>query len=1266
MFIDEQQLKSIILADGTDLTLWADRREAQALLPKLLRRLIHRTVKQIINLDFPAGEGVQLSGLDGNLLVTEGNEYVPTGQSAWECSTRSDIGAKADSDYEKRCRNPRGIDPTQSTFVFVTPRRWRGKNDWVKTRKSEGIWRDVRAYDADNIEAWLELAPAVHIWLSNLLGKHPENAIDLDNFWADWSESTQPAMQIEFVLSGRLRVVEQIHAWLRHPTEPLALKTESRIEAVAVFAAAVHLLPSEEKNYHLFRAIVVYDLPAWYRLAVPGEPRILIPMFDGLDATTRATRNGHQVVIPLGRADTEIASTIRIPKLSREEAAKILVSCGLAEDRARTLASLAHNSMTAFRRRLSSRPEILQPEWARPEKGASLIPAMLAGAWNDNKEGDQQAIGALAQVPYEDFILILQRWSLESDPPIRHVGDTWSVISKYDIWSLLTRYLTKRVLECFEVVALDVLSSPDPRFDLPVDQRWMAGAFGASPQHSSSLYEGFAETLAIMGAHGDIFPQLAEIPLHDYATWIVRRLFERTHGDWRVWATLSMVLPFLAEAAPDSLLTAIDEGCEGERPILLQLFTDQEETLFFSSPHTGLLWALETLAWNPEYFGYASLILAKLSRLDPGGKLSNRPLNSLHNIFHLRRPQSKASLEQRLRVLDTIRQNEPNVAWQLLCKLLPKHHDVLLDTRRPRWRDWAPDSSPITTLVEYVNAVHEVVIKLLSDVGENGYRWSDIIEALPMLPEDEYDAVLDQLASVDIQHIESSDRVIIWGTLRKLLSRHRSFPEAGWALPTRHLEQLDELYQKFEPQELVERYGWLFDYHPAHPDGYEADYETHQEIVLRDQLIAVREIFTNLGFQGILDILSNVNRPDVLGSTLGRTEFLEDLEDEILQEYLASDEDIYAQFARGFTHGRIMRQGREWADSKLVGVANEWTPTKREEFLTCLPRDERTWEIAESFDSETERGYWIRVYPYGISEQDYERAARKLIEYNRPCSAIGLISMNVRRGDPFPATLVVEALEHALQISPEDDPPLSTFSYHVSELFDKLEASREIEESRIALLEWAYLPIIEHHKRTPKILHRELARNPKFFADVIELVFTAEGEEQREFSEEDKIKARRGFELLNSWHTVPGSADDGTIDVNLLKGWVRRARELTASTGHRVIGDQMIGQVLSGSPSGTDGVWPHPAVCDVVEELANNDLERGFEIGLINSRGAVFELLKEGGVQEHKLAERYNNFASAIRESYPRTSTMLRRVADRYRARARTRELMVRKLEDEL
>lgn len=41
---------------------------------------------------------------------------------------------------------------------------------------------------------------------------------------------------------------------------------------------------------------------------------------------------------------------------------------------------------------------------------------------------------ALAQAPYEDRFV---RWSSETDPPGRRVGDAWSVTSKEVAWSLL-------------------------------------------------------------------------------------------------------------------------------------------------------------------------------------------------------------------------------------------------------------------------------------------------------------------------------------------------------------------------------------------------------------------------------------------------------------------------------------------------------------------------------------------------------------------------------------------------------------------------------------------------------------------------------------------------------------------------------------------------------------------------------------------------------------------------------------------------------------
>ena len=80
---------------------------------------------------------------------------------------------KADGDYAKRLADPLGLEPDRTTFIFVTPRRWRNKAAWAMAKRREGRWKDVRAYDADDMATWLEQMPAVHIWFSKLVGKHP-------------------------------------------------------------------------------------------------------------------------------------------------------------------------------------------------------------------------------------------------------------------------------------------------------------------------------------------------------------------------------------------------------------------------------------------------------------------------------------------------------------------------------------------------------------------------------------------------------------------------------------------------------------------------------------------------------------------------------------------------------------------------------------------------------------------------------------------------------------------------------------------------------------------------------------------------------------------------------------------------------------------------------------------------------------------------------------------------------------------------------------
>jgi len=86
-------------------------------------------------------------------------------------------------------------------------------------------------------------------------------------------------------------------------------------------------------------------------------------------------------------------------------------------------------------------------------------------------------------------------------------------------------------------------------------------------------------------------------------------------------------------------------------------------------------WALETLAWNPDYLSSAALSLARLTRLDPGGRLVNRPARS-RDIFICWYPNTTASLERRLNVLDTILQTRARCCLVSVDEPLPEHHST--------------------------------------------------------------------------------------------------------------------------------------------------------------------------------------------------------------------------------------------------------------------------------------------------------------------------------------------------------------------------------------------------------------------------------------------------------------------------------------------------------------------------------------------------------------------------------------------------------------
>jgi hypothetical protein len=1238
-------------------TVWARRNDARTMMPALLRRLVRATTAEIILLSFPSGESTDLPGWDGTVTANAGSEFVPGGVSGWEIGTNQDVTAKANEDYIRRSADPIGLDKRSSVFVFVTPRRWPGKDRWLRIKNADRTWQEVRAYDARDLEVWLEMAPAVHIWLSMRLGKQPEGVRDLDSFWTEWADITTPALSPEIVLAGRDAQAQRIKDWLGSETETLAIKGDTQEEALAAFAASVRQMPASEADAIQSRTVIVDTEAAWNRLSAMETSLTLIANFDIGTRYMRGLKSGHRVVILLGRSDRETGNTLVLPRLKRYVVAEVLEQMGVEQARRGELAKLARRSLLAFRRKLSQQPSVQQPTWSRPGEARSIVPLLLAGMWNANAEGDRDALASLARSDYEAVSASAVRWANEPDPPLRRVGDSFFITSKEDAWFLLAPYVTLDDLSVLQEVVLQVLGEINTKYDLPPEERWLSSVRQKGLRFSGLLRKGLAETLAVMAVHSDQINVTGGLNGQQHSNGIVRQLFDRANADWRLWASLDDVIPVLAEACPDIFLQAVEAGTTGDDPVILRNFLSPVDPLLSSSPHTGILWALERLSWPSTHIGRAALSLAKLARLDPepDSRHANRPARSLRGIFLLWHPQTSATGPERLEVIDSILQWESEVAWRLLLAIIPTPHSVGDSTSNPEWRDWVTDPTAGMTWRDVWQMGEQVVSRLIGLIGTNVSRWTDLLELVPSLPKNLQDMILNEVELSGLDAFTSADRLVLRDQLRSLLTHHRSFPEAAWVLPDEQLERLDRLYHRLEPMELFERHAWLFSQRPALLETSSMKWDEREQELRRQRLLAINEIYAEGGQDKLHEFAGIVEEPFHVGLALGRSEV--DFSDGVfLQNGLASEDRITEPFTRGYVAGRIDTRGRLWFDT--LRSSDTWamlSPTQRAQCFHFLDATRATWDLLNQEAEEVRQTYWTTRGP--IFREDCAEAVEYLLRYERPYVAIHALSFWRDTSDETTRTdLIVRALDLALRTVPPGKTDWSSLGHDIGRLLDVLSQSDDRDEALLAKYEWNLLPLLKHY-RAPLVLYREMAKDPEFFVQLLQYAFKARKAEKQTPTAEDAALAHSAFELLHDWRTVPGLQADGTIDIDALRSWVMRTRELAAECDRGEIADQYIGQALSSRIEGADQLWPSEPVRQVIQEIGSKDIEQGFLIGVVNSRGVTSRGIGEGGKQERDLASYYRDSAKAFLHRWPRVAAIFERLAESYEHEARREDL---------
>lgn len=1235
--------------DEKDLATWAKRTDSRALLIDMVADLIRATIPDTdrFRFRFPGGDAGQVRGWDGDLETSAAVGLVPDGKSKWEFGAGAGA-AKATADYDKRTAKTTPEVMAENALVLVnlevwdTPREMLSK--WEDDRKAEDKWRDVKYIDGVTLVHWLDDNPAVAAkYAREVLRNAPkEGALSTDEYWDEFSSQFSPKLHEKVVIGDRQEAAESLLTKLLGPAGSILLGAETAEEVVAFAVAAIRSSEPEKRALLESKTLIVRTeaaarelsrKPGLIYIATKGAEPLAGVLSDNCPTLSAATGALARKYQPLERSSaSSMAEGFTLMGLDRDQGYELAQRCG--------------RSLTILKRLIPKGPPP-QPEWV--PQAAALKPAFLAGGWSSDFEMDCSVVKNLAGYQsYADLDSVLMPTLNLSDRPIDRVREVWQVRAPVDAFYFYGQQVTTADLSRLRDAVLQVFSHvPTP----PSRDQKFSISYAAPADYSTWLRDGLALTLVIIAAMHDVagLHVNGKTP-QQYVDDVVTALPEWGKNHHSI-IRLGNQAALFAEAAPNPFLKALESMVEGSPKELIKIFSTKGGDLFGpSNPHIHVLWALETIAWDPRYLNRTVNILAKLAELDPEpeSNMVNRPLNSLRAILLGWSPNTYAVQAQRIGCVDLVLGNCPEIGWQLLTKLLPKHHDTSSRTQHPRIRDLAPKVPETITFGLVWDFESAITSRAVAAAGRLEDRIIVLVHALGPLQPNSRALVLNHIDAylVDYQTDEGCE---VWHALKDQAARHSYFSDSEWAMSADERESIFEVIERHRPADPLIQDRQAFDDWLPSIDKYKAGSDVSADPDrLREEVL--ERVLQRDGVAGILRLAGMVKMPNLIGPALSGITISQAQMLELLQGSL-DHSSLSRELAYYVSSVGIHKFGEQWKEAFVQEILpNIQDESLKVSLLLGWPQNEGTWALIDSLGEQVSGRYWAQMQTlpiHGTFEQ-LLFAIDKLRQCNRHLDVLGLVYLRLK---DLPTPLIQELLLEGLpQVNVAAKRMGTMLSYHVERALEELRSRSDIDDEDIARIEYSYLPIFSYEGK-PKSLIRLMSRNPGLYVDVLSQVFRSKDAAPEEnVTDEMKSRARVSYDLLAKFKSVPG-ASGSEVDFDQLSDWVAQARGIASSRGLTDICDTYIGQLLAYSPMHLEkDLWPPSSVCKVIESIASDKLENGFAIECFNKRGAYSKALNEGGEQERLLAEQYQQWAeNAV--SFPRTSAILASIAEGWRQR---------------
>lgn len=1246
-----------------DIEMWAESVDCKYNLPHLIRKLILATLDNntIKSINFPYGEDVYTGGFDGELMTDSSNIFVPEGLSIWEFGTTNNKRAKADEDYEKRKNNSLGKIPEDTTYININAKKYRDKNKWTEEKKKERFWKDVIYIDSIDIEQWLELAPTVELWLAERLRKPTLGIFTISEYWRNWSENENIKIVPEILLGEtRSKETEVIKSFINGNEKVLYVKSITTDEALAFPLAVLKLEDPILQN----KAVVIDNRESFNRFVQSGENFIIIAKFklESIDIGA-ALHKGHKIIIPISLSD-EInkQEKIQLSIVSRENFEAGLKKMGIDSEQARILTKSSGRNISVLKRLLKF-DDSTKPKYMESVQIRDILPMLLINRFSENVEGDRLTIEKMCGKTFDEYSQFLRVLATLEDSPVYYLNGTWRLVSPTDIWLYFAKYITQSDLQVFQDICHEVLSEILYKYSLPLETRGnLYQTAGNRTKYSSNLREGLCESIVVISVFGEDYgiSSISNVAL--YVDSIVQKILEM---NVMIWRSLSNNLMLLAEASPLVFLSNVERIIKDKS--ITSFFEVEQGLLHNSNDLAPLLWCLDITAWFPEHLMRVSNALCEILLISPEKfPTSNTPFSNLLSIYRAWYPQTNTRAEDRIKILEILIKRYPDTLYSLLYSLVGNKHDTAFHTPRPKWRLFS-ELREIHVTQQEVHYMRGFCINNIIEMSQgNIKRILSLIDLLDDMEWDRIDAALQAIETAS--ELEEFDKKKIYHQFRKLIGRHRSYPDAHWSLPSAILDKLEQTALKFKSDDIFNESYLFEEHHPQFLHGRQgSDYTKHGEEIALRRLEFVEKILKYFGIPKIFELATQIQHPYLYGYTLAFSDELTEKDRvyicsqfetgdksllSLLQSFLRISENRFGLEPQTVILQHLIEKG-----FSVQGIVN---------FLDSLKGSIGLWKFISNLNNDqVEMLYWKAqhgfIYTEGKDELFY--ALDKLGKFKKSITLLNTLGWAAySQRDSLTSESILSLLENIPLTEYEDS---SQFEHdHFRNILDFLYSQEDYDLERCAKIEMKFIFVFtggSSYLPKPKNLFKLMSEKPDEYFGFLSQVYLPDDKQLRDAEIQKRENnpnyqeiLQAGWEILDSFNVIPSQTADGSLDSEILKKWVTDVRALAEHNHRTRMTDNSIGKLLARYPIDMKEKKGFPIeIYDVIEEVESDEIVNSFRIQISNNLGFTTRGAFEGGNIERFRADYFDSLFQDTKITHPKVSMIFKSLADNYRSDAK-------------